>query len=70
MKQSDVSKLNQWAEKLKMISTEVSYHERMKWAIDNAVSLQTVNRYLKGQGTSIPFSDKLYNDLKKIANVK
>ena len=63
MKKSEINKFETWAEKLKSVASRFPHQQRMMWAIENEMHLETVNRYLRGQVSSIPIAEKLFTDI-------
>lgn len=59
MKNTDISKLEKLAMELKEIGSDFPHKERMKWAIENDMHLETVNRYMRGEASSIPIAEML-----------
>lgn len=52
-----------WSKKLKSVASKFSHQQRMQWALDNHMSLYTVNNYLKGNVASAIVAEKLYRDI-------
>lgn len=59
MKHSEISKLEILSGKLKAIGKDFPHQARMMLAIENEMHLETINRYFRGNASSIPIAEVL-----------